>query len=146
VVSLDLETVGVDVSSVPIDEIISFRREHLAEYKEYSRSVRSFVRQLALLEKDKDRSAALEDRRAEIHDRAAQLHKSSRKAFGRSVSLLLGIAGAAWKFARGDPVGAILAGGAGLFGAMGAKGQEAGVYSYLFATGRKYRPGARPSS
>jgi hypothetical protein len=143
VVSLDLQEVGVDVSAVPIDEIVGFRHNHLTEFREYSRSVRGFVRQLALVPSDEERRAALQERQAEIHDRASQLRKFSREAFGRSASLLFGIAGAAWRFVRGDPVGALLAGSAGLFGAVGAKGLEAGVYSYLFEAGRKFRPNTK---
>ena len=48
VVAFDLETVSVDLSSIPIDEVLGFRRDHLDEHKAYTRNVRKFVRESAI--------------------------------------------------------------------------------------------------
>src|SRR5260370_4766490 len=61
VVSLDLETVGVDLGPVPIDEVLSVRRDNLKEHPAYARAVRRFVAELSLLP-EKKRTKALDDR------------------------------------------------------------------------------------
>jgi hypothetical protein len=44
VVSRDLEVVGVDLSSRPLEEILEFKAEHGAEFRTYARDLREFVR------------------------------------------------------------------------------------------------------
>jgi len=62
VVSLDLSTVGVDLSGVPMDEVLGFRAEHLEAHRQYARAVRRFVRELSLLP-PQERDRALDERR-----------------------------------------------------------------------------------
>ena len=45
VVSLDMQPVGVDLSAVPIDEVLAFRGEHREAYQRFTRNLRGFVHQ-----------------------------------------------------------------------------------------------------
>ncbi len=136
VVSLDLTTVGVDLSAVSIDEVLGFRADHLAAYRQYARSVRRFVRELSLLPLE-ERRRALDEREAELTDLAAQLRKTARRFWRRPASFALSIAGAAWRLSAGDPVGAALGVGAAILGMKGEK-TETGAYSYLFSARQRY--------
>ena len=137
VVAVDLETVGVDLSGVPLDEVLSYRTENGNEYRAYRRAIRKFVRDLSLLS-DSDRAAALSDRKEEIGDLARDIMRSSTRAWRRPASFGLGIAGAAWSAASGDPIGLIIGTGATLLGGSGSKPVECGAYSYLFRAAAHY--------
>ena len=137
VVSLDLTTVGVDMSAVPIDEVLGFRAEHHRAYRQYARAVRRFVRELSLLAPG-ERDMALDDRDAELTELAAQLRKTARRFWRRPASFALSIAGAAWRLAAGDTIGAILGAGAAISGGAKSDRPETGAYSYLFAARASY--------
>lgn len=130
VVSFDLNTVGVDVGAVPLDELMSYRNEHYEEYRAYSRAVRQFVRELSLLSPE-EKSKAFEERQTEIDDLASDLRRRSRKAWKQPASFALSMVGAAWTLTTGDPLGALLAGGATLLG-LGTEDKTASAYSYIF--------------
>jgi hypothetical protein len=136
VVSLDLTTVGVDLSAVPIDEVLGFRAEHLDSHRRYARAVRRFVRELSLLPPG-ERDRALDEREAELAELAAQLRKTARRFWKRPASFALSVAGAAWRIVAGDPVGAALGVGAAILGMKGEKA-ETGAYSYLFSARERY--------
>jgi hypothetical protein len=116
VVSLDGTTARLDVGNVPIDELLSFRKEHGKLYRRYALALREFVRD-ARLKDPEDRTAALRERRTEIRDLAVLVRSASRKAWKRGAAFCLGVAGAAWKAHHGDLLGALLAFGAGAAGA-----------------------------
>ncbi len=137
VVATDLETVGVDLGAVPIDEILSYRTEHGDAYRVYARTIRKFVRDVSLLPAN-DRTAALGDRIEEIRDLARDIERRSRKAWKRPTSFGLGIAGAVWTATSGDPIGAIIGGGAYLLGRSDSKPVECGAYSYVFQAAKQY--------
>jgi hypothetical protein len=137
VVAADLKLVGVDLGPVPIDEILSFRQEHLDEHKAYARSIRRFVRELSLLG-DKDRAAAFAERQQELTEMANTLASTASKAWKQPASFALSVAGAAWTFTTGDPLGAVLAVGAAWAGHSSGTSSEAGAYSYLFQARRRY--------
>lgn len=137
VVSLDLETVGVDLGPVPIDEVLSFRRQHLKEHRAYARAVRHFVEELTLLS-EKRRTRALEDRHEEITDLAADLRRISRKAWRRPAYFALTFLGTAWTLKTAGPVGALVVGGLALLGAPSAEEVKSGAYSYLFRAAERY--------
>jgi hypothetical protein len=137
VVALDLATVGVDLSAVPIDEVLDFRAEHLTAHRQYVRAVRQFVRELSLLPSG-ERDAALDDREEELAELAAQLRKTARRFWRRPASFALSIAGAAWRLAAGDPVGAALGVGAAIAGGMKGEKAETSAYSYLFSARERY--------
>jgi len=137
VVSLDLETVGADLGPVPIDEVLSFRREHITEHRAYARAIRTFVAQLSLLPESK-REGALQDRQQEIRDIAQNLRQASRKEWKRPAYFGLTVLGAAWSWKTGNPLGILLGAGASLLSAPATDKQKAGSYSYIFRAAERY--------
>lgn len=137
VVAFDLKSVSVDLSSVPLDEVLSFREGHRNEHRRYVRSVREFARELSLMP-EQERASAFRDRQAELDDLANDLRRIARSAWKRPASFALGLAGASWTYTTGDPIGALLSTGALLVGGMGSEQNEAGAFSYLFAAHEQY--------
>jgi hypothetical protein len=137
VVAFDLQTVSVDLSSVPLDEVLGFRSEHRAAHQKYARSVRDFARQLSLMPHEELQSA-FADRRAEIEDLASDLRNKARKAWRQPVSFALGLAGAAWTFSTGNPIGALFVAGALAAKGLSGKDNEEGAFSYIFAAHEQY--------
>jgi hypothetical protein len=112
VILSDLLHLDLDLSTVPLDEVLAFRQKYGSEYRAYARDVRQFVLELSLLPKSL-RSSALAARHIELSDRAESLRKTSRNSFMRqAVGISFGIAGAAWTLAHGDFWPAIFASGA----------------------------------
>jgi len=107
------------------------------ETRELARKVRQFVREVGPLPEEQ-RPEAFQDRQEELDDLARDLKRASRQAWKRPASFALTVAGAAWTAATGDPLGAILGGGAGLAGMASRVGSDAGAYSYLFRAARNY--------
>lgn len=137
VVAFDLNTVSVDLSQVPIDEVLDFRREHLKEHRAYARNVRQFVRELSLLP-ESDRQRAFEDRQAELDELAQQLRSVARKAWRKPASFAMSMAGAAWSVVTGNPVGAAFGAGGAIISALAGQPNEAGAYSYIFRAQQTY--------
>jgi hypothetical protein len=136
VIASDLEIVSVDLGAVPIDDVLAFRKEHSREYKEYMRNLRRFVHELSALPPD-ERDKARQEREEDIRDRASDLRKKSSKLAKKS-AFALGIAGAAWKLAHHDVVGAVLAAAGTITGAVAKTPTEIGAYSYLFNAHAKF--------
>jgi len=129
VVSLDLQTVGVDLTNVPLDEVLDFRKSHLAEHRKYSTAVRRFVRDLSLVpENQRERELAV--RIEEIRDAGNQLEQLSKKAWRRLGGFGLGITGAVLA-ATGSPLGAALTIGGAIL-AFESTPKEVGAYTYIF--------------
>ncbi|MFB8238301.1 hypothetical protein ACFC58_17285 [Kitasatospora purpeofusca] len=104
----DLEDVGVDLSPVPLDEILDFRNRYGDDYKTYARELREFVRALDITDHPADRQRLLSDRSESLADQATALRRA-RRAWGRPLaSLALAGAGAAWTLHQPDLVGALL--------------------------------------
>jgi hypothetical protein len=147
VVTLDLETVGVNLAAVPLDEVLEFREQHGAVYKAYARNVRHLIAELGPLAPD-ERETLLADRREELGDLANDLRKTARRQWRSMAGLSIGAAGAAWT-ATGtshDPLGGALA----LAGiALGLTQEEppATAYSYLLEARRAFgsRSRTRPA-
>lgn len=138
VVAFDLETVAPDLSSVPLDEVLSFRKAHHRAFKEYSRNVRNFVREVGGLPA-KEREKAFRDRQEQIRDLASDLKTTGWKAWRKPASFALTIMGAAWTWKTGDPIGALLAAAGAIGGAVGEESAQVSAYSYLFQTRNRYR-------
>jgi hypothetical protein len=137
VVAFDLETVAPDLSLVPLDEVLDFRRQNLKQYQEYSRNVRRFVREIGGLPV-RQREKAFLDRQEEIRDLAADLKRTGWKSWKKPASFGLSIAGAAWTLKTGDPIGALLA-AAGAVTGLGADSEpQVSAYSYLFTARSRY--------
>ncbi len=127
-ISEDLRNVGVDLSGVPLDEILDFRAAHGPQYREYARGLREY---LSLSSRSDFGRITLERRRA-LADEAAMLRRLSKKSFGlRGGALLLSLAGAAWTVSRGDSIGALLAALAAAAQAVPPPGDRITIYSYL---------------
>ena len=132
VATCDLETIGVDLASVPLEDVLAFRQDNLSKYKEYMRGVRSFVTELSAAN-DPDEAALIEDRREAIIEAAAKLRAAARSEWKRPFArFAIGGAGAAWTVKTGDPTAAI-------FGALAAllefetPSELGGPFSYLLA-------------
>ena len=141
VVSSDLEVVGVNLSSIPLDEILDYRSQHLDEHKSYAREIRRFVRELSLLDPD-ERMMAMNDRLEDLSDRADRLRRRSRQAWARPASLALAGVGALWTVATSDPIGAIIGIGSAALAAKDAANlaeTKIDVFSYLFSLPRRMR-------
>ena len=106
VVSSDLEVVGVDLASVPLDEILDYRAQHGEAHRRYARNVRQFVRTLSVLDQA-SRATAIADRLDELTEQAVQLRREARAAWGRPASFALAGAGAVWTAVTGDPTAAL---------------------------------------
>jgi hypothetical protein len=138
VIAFDLQTVGVDLGSVPIDEILDFRKENLGEHRRYCTSVRKFTQELSKMA-DGERATAFELRQSELDDLANDLKKKARKAWRKPAGLAMFITGAAVSLAAGHPLAAALSLGSSVVGYTPSSKPEMGAYSYLFrATDRFY--------
>lgn len=131
VVSLDLESVGVDLENVPFDDIIAYREEHFDQYRSYARSVRKYVHELSHMTEEQ-RQAISEDRIQEIKDMALDLKKTARQAWNQRIAFALGIAGAAWTMHTGDIIGAFITAAATTFGYATQQNADIGAYTYIF--------------
>jgi len=137
VVSFDLATVGVDLPSVPMNEIVSFRQEHKEMYSHYRLSVRQFAYELSRMSKE-ERYLAFEARQAELDRTAADLRRLARSTWKKAASFAMTLAGAAWTFVTGDHLGAILTAGGALLGVELSGNKDVGAYSYLFRARERY--------
>jgi TctA family transporter len=136
-VSLDLQTVGVDLATVPIDEVLGFRRENLAKHRAYARALRTFVAQLALLPVS-ERVKALKDREEELQDMAADLKVVSRQAWKRPAYFALALTGAAYAVKTGDILAGLLSGSVAILAPPDKPEIHTGTYSYLFSAADRY--------
>ncbi len=137
VVAFDLNTVGVDVGAIPLDEVLAFRREHLEQHRKYLRSVRLFVHELSTMPPEVQ-ALAFQERQEELKSGAYDLLKLSRQAWKQPASFALTMVGAGWTVLNGDLLGGLLAGGGGLLGLGSSKPADTGAYSYLFSARSKY--------
>ena len=137
VVAADFATVGVDLSRVPLDEVLSFREEHGASYRAYARSVRKFTRDISLLD-EAARAEAQEDRLEEIKDLAGNLRHRAQDCWKRPASFGLSIAGAAWSALAGDFVGPLISGVQELLRDRERGPADCEAYSYLFRAERRF--------
>ncbi len=138
VIAFDLQNLTVDLAAVPLDEVLAFRAEHKRAHRNYVISARKFARELSLMPEEGERRRAFSERQAELDDLASDLKRTGREAWKRPASFALGIAGASWTYATGDPLGALFAAAGTLLGLGTAERPEAGAYSYLFAAHGRY--------
>jgi hypothetical protein len=131
VVSFDLNAVGVDLSSVPFDEVLDFRRAHLKEHRAYARAIRRALRELSPLSEG-EREEFFADRQSEIDDLASDLRRISRKAWKKPAGFSLSVAGAVWSLVHSNPISAALGLGGTILRGIGREKHEAGAYTYVF--------------
>jgi hypothetical protein len=137
VIAFDMSTVSVDVGSVPIDEVLSFRKENLAAYRRYSLSVRRFAQDLSKMG-DSERADAFDLRQSELDDLSADLRRKARKAWKKPAALAFSLTGAAVSLAAGHPLAAALSLSSAALGYTPASKPEMGAYSYLFRASERY--------
>lgn len=132
VISFDLEPLALNMSSIPLDDVLQFRTEHQMAYRTYIRDLRHFVVELAGIENPEEQELLLLERRQEIADTAHDIRRATTKSLMKNISSLsLGIAGSAWSLSTGDPTGFALTAFSFLSGLFGEKGIVT-AYSYLF--------------
>ena len=134
VVRLDLEPVTLDLSTIPLKDVLQLREDHRKAHKAYMRGLRGFLAELGRIGDPAEREAALLERRQEIADMAHDNRRSVGRSAGKSlVSWSMGIAGGVWSAATGDVLGATV-GALGLgAGLVPGTANTVGAYSYLFA-------------
>lgn len=137
VVAFDLQTVSVDLSSIPLEEVLSFRAEHGREHREYMRSIRAFAREIGLLPLEQ-REEAFRDRQGQLEDMASDLRKRSRAAWRKPASFGLSLVGAAWNLVAQNFVGAAVGAGNAFIGIGRDSANQAGAFSYLFSARQRF--------
>ena len=137
-IALDLEPVSLDLSSIPIDDILSFRAEHGDGHRAYMRDLGRFMTELASTDDPHTRERLLVERREEIADNARNLQRSTRQSLGKNLtSVSLGLAGAAWSATTGDPLGAVLGAAALVPSIIPNRPNPITAYSYVFSVQRQ---------
>lgn len=136
VIEFDLNTVTVDLGSMPFDEVLDFRRQHLDAHRYYMLSVRKFVMELSRMPED-EQEVALDLRQAQLSDLASDLRNRSRKAWKKPSSFALTLAGSAIS-ALTAPVATVLGLTGSWIGHEDHSEINDGAYSYLFRAQRQF--------
>jgi hypothetical protein len=139
VVISDLQQVSFDLSAIPLDEVLDFRRQHGAAYRAYARDLREFVRGVSTADLA-TRDEAFVDRREALSDAAADLNRRMRTAWRRPMaSFSLAIGGAATSLVMGNPVPAGIGFAQAFFG-LKRQADPSSVYTYLFSAAHQWPP------
>jgi hypothetical protein len=139
VVHFDLATVSIDLEAVPLDEVLDFRRRYADEHRSYLVNLRRFVEEVSAADPI-HRTRLLDQRQQELSEQARSLTEVALAAFARPATVAgfaLGLTGAAWTLATGDPIPA----GLGALGALAPllPDRETGsAYSYIFRAHRQW--------
>ncbi len=116
--------------------MLDYRDQHGAQHRAYTRDLRQFVRDLAVLPADAQ-EAAYTDRREAVADAADELRRLGRKAWRRPLATFgLGIAGSAVALRTGNPLGAGLTAAGALLG-LRRQADPGSAYTYLFQAQRQ---------
>lgn len=139
VVELDLEEVSIDLTNVPLDEILDFRRQHGSKYRAYRRDLNKQVAILSTLDEEQ-RTIQLRDRREELRDKANDLNRGLRIAFTpKSLgAFAMGMIGTALGIVSHNFAAAGVAAVSATWG-LTKEADTAGSFSYLFEAERKWR-------
>jgi hypothetical protein len=130
VLTADIEDVGIDLTGVPLDEVLDYRIQHGHLYRAYARNLRNFVTDLASA-MPQEQDNMLWDRIEEIADHAAALRKARRGLIRPAAAFAMSVAGATWTIRQGDPLGAIFAALSALAG-FAKPPQPTSAFTYLF--------------
>ena len=131
VIQFDLNSVGVDLGPIPIDEVLDFRNQHFAEHRSYCLSARRFAHELSTME-DAEREAAFDLRQAELDVISKELRARASKLWKKPAAFALSLTGAAITLAAGHPLAAALTLSASALNYGPAQKPAMGAYSYLF--------------
>jgi len=139
VISFDLATASVDLDAVSLDEVLEFRAQHQAEHRAYLVSLRRFVAEISTAERS-DRRRLLDQRQAQLDEQARSLRRHALDAFKlptNAAGFALGLTGAVWSLAIGQPVPAGLAALGALAWLLPSR-QTGSAYSYIFRAHREW--------
>ena len=89
VVSFDMDIVGIDLSSVLIEEVLAFRKEHYPQHRDYRLAVRRFARELIDVPAE-ERPLMFERREEELRESASALRKEHQKLWKQAATFALG--------------------------------------------------------
>ena len=131
VVSFDMDIVGIDLSRIPIDEVLAFRDEHYSQHRDYRLAVRRFARELSAMPSD-ERPAIFEQREEELKDAASKLRQEHLSSWKQATTFALGLVGAGLNLFTGNIPGAAVAITSTALNAVGGPAVDLGSYSYLF--------------
>jgi hypothetical protein len=103
----DMAALYLDLSTVPLDEILDFRAQHGVQYRAYLADLLAYVERAA-----REYDPAFHATREEvIIDQWNELERLTRKTFSKRAGVAaLSLLASVWSGSRGDPLGAILAG------------------------------------
>jgi hypothetical protein len=132
VVTVDLDVVGPDLETVPLEEVLEFRAAHGQEYRAYARRLREVVRDLSTTPRE-EHAGLLRERREEIRDARNALRRDSLKTLGGVAGIGLGIAGGVAAAITGNAPAGLLAAGSAATGVTALRRSITTPYSYLFA-------------
>lgn len=136
IIAFDMNTVGVDLGSAPVDEVLAFRKEHYSEHRNYTLCVRKFVHELSHMEY-RERVQAFEARQEELESIASDLRKLARRAWQKPASFALSLTSVV--LSTGNPFASVFTAAGALVGYdRGRNKVETGVYSYLFSARSRY--------
>ncbi|MFD7677452.1 hypothetical protein [Streptomyces sp. NPDC060187] len=137
IVQSDFTEVGVDLTDVPLDEIIDFRNKHKESFRAYVDGLRNLLTTMRDLNEDQV-SAEIRERSKQLAEEAGQLRRTTRRAFGRNLAgTMLAIGGVMWTGIQGDPIGALLGvGSAGI--SFTRPTMPVTSYSYIFEISRTF--------
>jgi hypothetical protein len=137
VVAFDLEQVALDLSGVPIVDLLEFRQQYGAEYQRYASNIRTFAHEVASTPR-MDQGALLRSRRNEMAEEADRLVHIARTWWRQPIaSISVGLAGTILAGTQRDWGSATLSFLSGMVGASG-RNDRTSVYSYLFRTGSHF--------
>lgn len=134
VVSFDLATVGADMSSVPIADILAYRNENREAYSAYAKSIRRFTWEVSAAPSE-EVPQLWRERQSELHELANGLSRRSWQAWQTPTSIALTAAGVASDALTGDALGIALT-AAGIGVGLTAPRPQASPLSYLFKVPR----------
>lgn len=138
VISFDMNTVGVDVSNFPIDEILDFRRQNYTQFQKYRDSIKLFASEISALPDDK-RDIAFRMRQDELDALGSDLKKVSRNAWRKPAAFGLTLVGATVNATMGgNPILSALAAGAAALNYTPMSKPKLGAYSYVFQAARRF--------
>jgi hypothetical protein len=134
----DIETVGTDLSALPLDEVLSLRQQHGESYRAYMRNLRKFS-ELPSYSSDVEEARAVRARREEIHDAASQLRKYTRISDLKTYAGIgIGIVSATWTARTGDYIGEAIGAASSALGLIPTPGPSS-AYAYLFEVAKAGR-------
>ena len=90
IVSFDTNVVGIDLSSVPMEEVLAFRAEHYSQHRDYRLAVRKFARELSEMPAE-ERPTVTEQREEELKDAASDLSLRYLPSWRQTATFALGL-------------------------------------------------------